>query len=332
MLRYLKLKTLTRVASVSAVCLLALSSPAYALEISKTIIPNDPSVTIYSLDDFVAPVRTITPQAAPQASAQPTAQNATAMTPKAAETSADSAAEAAPETGWLGALWSGRANIGASLQTGNTEQDAINADASLRAKWNDGAGDTKHRASAKAEINIENEDDETTEDNRTLKLAYDYFLNKKWFLNSTLGFEQDEIDLIDLRTDVGIGIGHQVYESDDLNLQYIFGPSYLNEEFENGDSEDSLAARWSLEYDQKIWDNLFEIFHEHELFVPTDETDGYLIDTKTGVRIPLKKGLVATGEVEFDVPNLDEAMKWAEKCPHVHYGKLEIRASAMGSV
>ena len=38
------------------------------------------------------------------------------------------------------------------------------------------------------------------------------------------------------------------------------------------------------------------------------------------------------GYFAIDVPNLDEAMKWAEKCPHVHYGKLEIRASAMGSV
>mgnify|MGYP000208880283 CR=1 FL=1 len=38
------------------------------------------------------------------------------------------------------------------------------------------------------------------------------------------------------------------------------------------------------------------------------------------------------GYFAIDVPNLDEAMKWAEKCPHVHYGKLEIRASAMDSV
>jgi hypothetical protein len=34
----------------------------------------------------------------------------------------------------------------------------------------------------------------------------------------------------------------------------------------------------------------------------------------------------------IDVENLDEALKWAEKCPAVHYGKVEIRASAMGSV
>lgn len=38
------------------------------------------------------------------------------------------------------------------------------------------------------------------------------------------------------------------------------------------------------------------------------------------------------GFFAIDVENLDEALKWAESCPSVHYGKVEIRASAMGSV
>ncbi len=38
------------------------------------------------------------------------------------------------------------------------------------------------------------------------------------------------------------------------------------------------------------------------------------------------------GFFAVDVENLDDALKWAEKCPAVHYGKVEIRASAMGSV
>ncbi|MEM9194002.1 MAG: YciI family protein [Myxococcota bacterium] len=35
------------------------------------------------------------------------------------------------------------------------------------------------------------------------------------------------------------------------------------------------------------------------------------------------------GYFVIDVPNLDAALAWAEKCPAVHYGKIEIRASAM---
>ncbi len=38
------------------------------------------------------------------------------------------------------------------------------------------------------------------------------------------------------------------------------------------------------------------------------------------------------GFFAINVENLDEALKWAEQCPAVHYGKVEIRSSAMDSV
>ena len=36
------------------------------------------------------------------------------------------------------------------------------------------------------------------------------------------------------------------------------------------------------------------------------------------------------GYFVIDVPDLDAAIAWAEKCPAAQYGKVEIRASAMG--
>lgn len=35
------------------------------------------------------------------------------------------------------------------------------------------------------------------------------------------------------------------------------------------------------------------------------------------------------GTFVIEVPDLDAAMAWAEKCPAAHYGYIEIRASAM---
>ena len=35
------------------------------------------------------------------------------------------------------------------------------------------------------------------------------------------------------------------------------------------------------------------------------------------------------GTFAIDVPDLDAALSWAEQCPTVHYGIIEIRASAM---
>lgn len=35
------------------------------------------------------------------------------------------------------------------------------------------------------------------------------------------------------------------------------------------------------------------------------------------------------GYFVIEVPDLDAALAWAEKCPAVHYGNVEVRASAM---
>ena len=285
--------------------------PAHAQDDTQTYGTWDKSVTIYSLDGPPAPIEIANP--APvrgmdrysetygtyEAAAAHAASNIETST--GATQTATNVASISPDAGWLGAVWNGRANIGASLQTGNTEQDAINADAMVKAKWAD-----IHRATLKAELNIENEDDTTTEDNKRIEGQYDYFFAPQWFLNSSLSFEQDDIDQLDLRTTAGLGLGHQPFESEELNLQYALGPTYLREEFENGNEEDSIAGRWALEYDQKIWDNALQLFHEHELLVPGDDTDGYLLDTKTGLRVPLVKGLIGTAEIEYDRDNNPE--------------------------
>lgn len=257
----------------------------------------DPSVTIFSLDGPAQPVSYASPSEVRQPAPARTITQVVEDTTKAVE-------DDVPEydTGLWGAIWSGRANIGATLQTGNSEEETINADAKLKAEWMD--GDTlRHRATLKADYNREEDDNQKTEDNRSIEGQYDYFFSPKWFLNAEAEFEQDDINEIDLRTTAGLGLGYQAFKQDDLNLQFILGPSYLREEFEDGSSEDSVVIREATDYDQKLWDDIIQIFHEHELLVPADDADAFLFDSESGVRVPIRKGLVATAEVDFDWDN-----------------------------
>ncbi len=82
--------------------------------------------------------------------------------------------------------------------------------------------------------------------------------------------------------------------------------TYLHEKFEDGSSEDSIAAEWQLAYDQKFWRKQLSVFHDHDLLVPTDETDDFLFESETGVKVPLKVGIVAKAAVEFDWDNKPE--------------------------
>jgi hypothetical protein len=74
------------------------------------------------------------------------------------------------------------------------------------------------------------------------------------------------------------------------------------------------------------------------VFVDTD----WLMPTATATTLTLRGGQKVVQDGPFaetkeqlggyfviDVPDLDAALKWAEKCPAAHYGLIEVRASAM---
>jgi len=77
---------------------------------------------------------------------------------------------------------------------------------------------------------------------------------------------------------------------------------------------------------------------EAGVFVDTD----WLQPSASGTTITLKDGERRVqdgpyadtkeqlgGYFVIDVPDLDAALAWAEKCPSAHYGIIEVRASAM---
>lgn len=257
---------------------------------------HDSSVIVYSLDGPAEPVYYEPPTERPN----PYERTITQVVEDTTKIKIEDAP--APDTGMWGAVWSGRANIGATLQDGNSNEKTINADAEIQAEWLDGT-DPKHRATLKADYDREEDNGTKTEDSRSVEGLYDYFFNPKWFLESNAKYEEDDISNLDHRITAGMGLGYQAFKQDDLNLQFVLGPSYLREEFSNGNSEDSVAIREATEYDQKFWDDFIQLFHEHEFLVPADDADAFVFESESGVRVPLRKGLVATGEVEFDWDN-----------------------------
>lgn len=216
----------------------------------------------------------------------------------AAPLAATSAEDITSESDKLwGAKWSGAINLGADLKTGNSESNGVNADAEIKAKW------VKHSLMAEAEYNREEDDGDVNVDNRLFKLKHDYFFNEKWFVESSGKYEQDDIANVDYRATLASGLGYQPYDRDDLSLKFVLGPGYQFEEFENGQSEDSLIGKWALDYTQKFYDDLFRLFHNHDLSAPSEDMDAWLFQSESGIRVPIRRGIVATGEIDFDWDN-----------------------------
>ncbi len=196
---------------------------------------------------------------------------------------------------WLGAKWSGNANLGATIKSGNSDNSALNGDASAGARWED------QRAGIKADFNQEESNDTDTVDNKSISGTYDYFFAPKWFWNVSGGLENDEIALLDLRSIASTGLGYQMFESDNLNLKFVAGPGYIDEDYSTGAGESSATAHWALDYDQKFMEDLFRVFHNHTLLSPFEDMSGaYIFNSKTGVRLPIRAGIIATAELDFD--------------------------------
>jgi hypothetical protein len=95
---------------------------------------------------------------------------------------------------------------------------------------------------------------------------------------------------------------------------------------------------WARE--KEVYGAYIEALHKAGVFVATDWLTP--VDTATTVSIKDGKRVVQDGPFAetretlggyfvIDVPHLDAALAWAEKCPAAQYGKVEVRASAMGA-
>ncbi|MDZ7823175.1 MAG: YciI family protein [Ahrensia sp.] len=87
-----------------------------------------------------------------------------------------------------------------------------------------------------------------------------------------------------------------------------------------------------------VYGKYIQALKDAGVFIDTD----WLQPTMTATTVTLRGGTKQVQDGPFaetkeqfggyfvvDVPDLDAALAWAEKCPNVHYGLVEVRASAM---
>jgi len=195
----------------------------------------------------------------------------------------------------------GMINLGATLNNGNTDTRDFHIDGSMTWK------DNKNRIKADVSADQEKDGDATTEAKAEFDLSYDRFFTPKWFWETNLGFEHDDEEDLDLRSQFGTGPGYQFFEGDALNLAGTAGVNYVHDDFGDNGTDESFSGRWTIDYDQKIYRDKLKAFHEHEGLVSVEDSEDFLFQSKTGLRVLLSKHLTGTTQVEFDYDNLPSA-------------------------
>jgi putative salt-induced outer membrane protein YdiY len=203
-----------------------------------------------------------------------------------------------------------RVNAGISTERGNTDTDQVNLDAEFIART------THQRFTIGGVLNREEADGGSTARNWRAYGIYNYFLSKRWFLYASTLFENDDFADLDLRATYGGGGGFQIFESDPLNLSVSVGVAYVTEDFIIADDDDFPAGQWVIRYDQYLFNQVVQLFHDNNGYVSFEDSHNWLINTRQGLRFPLYKGLTLTLQYNYDYnnePSTNATSKWDSK-------------------
>ncbi|HEY7118548.1 MAG TPA: DUF481 domain-containing protein [Tepidisphaeraceae bacterium] len=127
---------------------------------------------------------------------------------------------------------------------------------------------------------------------------YDYFLTPRLYAFASLRYEHDRIADVDYRFTPAAGLGYQWIDAPDFKLSTEAGLSYVIEKFENGDSNDFIAAKLAYHVNKKFNDKV-ELFHNLEYYPSLERLDDYLIITDAGIRATLTAKMFAEYKLEF---------------------------------
>ncbi len=211
-------------------------------------------------------------------------ENVTAINPPTAE-------ELAPKT-----KYSSNFNVGITAATGNADTQQYHFDGEFNARGE------QDRYAIGVDFNRGEEDGETIVDNWTVYTNYDYFLSEKVFWNNTITLQQNDLQELNLRTSVSSGIGYQFHDTDDLRLSATIGIGYLSENFEIAPSEQTIAGRWGIKYEHQ-WFDWLRFFHDQEGLVSVEDTNDFVIRSRTGFRYPISKRFSGTAQINFNYDN-----------------------------
>jgi len=189
---------------------------------------------------------------------------------------------------------SGRINVGASSTSGNTDKEQLNGSFEVVAR------SAKNRMTIGAEANRAETDGAQTESNWLAYLAYDHFITEKWYAYASTSAENDKFKDINLRTTLGAGAGYQFFETEQTNLSMELGASYVNTDYDTGVDSDYPAARWAMNFRQKLFKSRVEFFNTDSVHVALDDSDNFFLRTRTGLRFPIVAGMNSTIQYNYD--------------------------------
>jgi hypothetical protein len=190
--------------------------------------------------------------------------------------------------------WNGGANAGVISTDGNTEVTSLRFDGDLAAQTR------RYRAAVNATVNRSEDSGSETARNWTISSAYDRFIRRRLYINSSAILTNDEFRDLDLRTALGLGLGYQLVDTSMVTVAVEGGGGWVNEAFETSPDDSYASVRESARADVFFGGERVVLFHRHDGHFGVTGNDNLFFKTQNGVRFGLIGGLVTTAQIDID--------------------------------
>ena len=201
---------------------------------------------------------------------------------------------------------SGGASAGVLATGGNTAGNSIRVDADVVARL------YENRYTARSTVNRSKDRGVQTARDASAEVRYDRFLTRTVFANGTALFTNDRFRDLDLRSNLGVGLGVQLSDNLRAKVQIEGGYGYVSERYASSLEPDRnySALREATNMELYFVAKRIVVFHRSDNFLSfSDDTQTQLgttavrnvnVQMHNGVRIGLGLGLVMTLQYDLD--------------------------------
>lgn len=143
-------------------------------------------------------------------------------------------------------LWSGRAELGGFISTGNSESQGVSASLALTRNGLD------WRQKFKAQVDYQRSLGVTSREHYLAAWEPNWKIDDRSYIYGSGQFESDRFLGYTTRYSVSAGAGYSALKGNRLKLDLELGPAYRSTSFTDGETERSIAARGSVDFAWKL--------------------------------------------------------------------------------
>lgn len=193
-----------------------------------------------------------------------------------------------------GHLFKGEAAVSLNIDRGNTRSDE--ADVDTRMEWRH----LKHRVRLSGELEYDTTDRVTTNDKWYVQAKYDHIATPLRYYGAKVDFKTDLIAGLDLRFAGGPYLGLQFIHTPQTRLSTELGTDVVSEQFTMEPDNTYMAGSWSVDFSHALWTDTIEFYHRQKGLVDVEKLGGLVLDTWTGVKVPIRGGFSTSAELQAD--------------------------------